>query len=271
MKKNSMRILALFLAVCLVVGVGFLFSGKALKAEEDGAAYEAPAEAAPVEEVKEIVISAELPEPVAEAGEEPAAEPAPAEEGEDPEKPSEEDPEKKEEEPKEESEEPEEEAFDVVKAYREYMALETDAEKEAYLNALSPENREALLQYIKLMEEQAAKEEPEEEAEEPAEEEPEVDPVEEPEEEQEVDFQVTVKVVNLDGGDFKVGSHVRLLAESVGAPEGATFTYRWQFDAGNGKEDIPGANEDHYDLVLDEVNGRYSWFVVINWTTDKAE
>lgn len=270
MKKNSVRILALFLAVCLVVGAGFLFSGKALKAEEDGAAYEAPAEAAPVEEVKEIVISAELPEPVAEAGEEPAAEPAAAEDPEikeDPAKPSEEDPEKKEEEPKAESEEEPEEAFDVIKAYREYMALETDAEKEAYLNALSPENREALLQYIKLMEEQAEKEETEEEAEEPAEEEPEVDPVEE----QEVDFQVTVKVVNLDGGDFKVGSHVRLLAESVGAPEGATFTYRWQFDAGNGKEDIPGANEDHYDLVLDEVNGRYSWFVVINWTTDKAE
>ena len=177
MKKNSMRILALFLAVCLVVGAGFLFSGKALKAEEDGAAYEAPAEAAPVEEVKEIVISAELPEPVAESGEEPAAEPAPAEDPEikeDPAKPSEENPEKKEEpkeeEPKAESEEEPEEAFDVIKAYREYMALETDAEKEAYLNALSPENREALLQYIKLMEEQAEKEEPEED-EEPVEEE----------------------------------------------------------------------------------------------------
>lgn len=173
MNNYLKKVIGLVLAASLVIGVSFMASDAKLRAtdaevlpeapvEEVSEPAPAPAEPAPaepvpaepaVEENTDYTVSEVVPaeESAAPAEEEPAEEapsentPAPAEEtapaeGTDAEKPAEENAE-------EEKTKDGIKAFDVVEAYKYYMTL-SDAEKEAYLNSLTPEQREALLKYI---------------------------------------------------------------------------------------------------------------------------
>ena len=171
MKKNLGKIMAAGLVFTMTLGLtAAAFAEDENPTVEYVEAYEAPSVEpyeAPAAEEPVAVIEAPVTEAAAPADKEPVVEAPAVEEGSIEEPAAEETPTEEACEEPANSEEPlaeeaaedaaDEEAaapFDVVAAYRYYLSLETDREREEYLDSLSPENREALLRYIRLMEEQ---------------------------------------------------------------------------------------------------------------------
>lgn len=256
MNSYLKKFIGILLAVTLVVGLGFYASDARLKASDEEVLPEVEAAPAPdpepapepapepepvevvVEENEDYVLSEVLP-----ANEEAPAEEAPAEEVTAEENPAEEAPAEEiiaEEEPAEEV--PEEEAFDVVAAYEYYITL-SDADKEAFLNSLSAENRAALLNYIRQMEQAA--EVPVEEA---------------PEEE-------TEKIVDVwyeYDGEPHLGMQMKVVSSISGFS--GNVTYQWQRSADKGAtwEDVAGATDSSYTYWLDEDTCIYSWRLNVN-------
>ena len=65
-------------------------------------------------------------------------------------------------------------------------------------------------------------------------------------------------------GKVKVGRTLIWKSEVTNATEDMVLHYQWQYDRGNGWEDIPGANDPEYSLVVSRENAAYSWRLIVN-------
>ena len=245
--------------------------------EESAPAYEEPAPAEEGPAVEEPVAEEPAGEaPAAELEEVPADETLPADEAE-PAAPAEDEASPKEDEAASTEEDPAEEAapFDVEEAYRYYMSLETEAEKEEYLLSLTDTDREVLMRYICEKEAEAASLA----AQEAAEEVPDTDVTEDeiPDETGEAfveidDYEtplglvqgVTVWHENLSEGAIGIGSLVRFNSELQGMDPDAV-SYQWQISAdGETWTDIADANGSTYTVTVDMDNAAANWRVLVS-------
>ena len=294
MKKNLRKIMAAGLVFTMTLGLTAAFAEDENPTVEYVEAYEAPAVesyVAPTAEEPVAVIEAPVTEAAAPADKEPVVEAPAVEEGSIEEPAAEETPTEEACEEPANSEEPlaeeaaedaaDEEAaapFDVVAAYRYYLSLETDREREEYLDSLSPENREALLRYIRLMEEQT---EPAEETETieieeifdeevplaaaPVDEE---EPEDDTEAEEILDEEVplalpespkSVSIFSDRRAVMTEGETVTISSVIEGFENCEAILYVWLVDKGNGFEEVPGANSDSYSFTATAETLSWDW------------
>ena len=237
MSKSFKRIIGAALAVCIVLACGLLAGDAKVKATDgeeipEVAAVEEPAP--PV--VEEVIVEQTEEYTVAEMVEVPAEEAASVEE--EPEAPAEE------ENPEEQAEE--EEAFNVEEAYRYYITL-SDSEKQAYLDSLSAENREALLRFIEQMEAEAAKEE-EVKAEEP-------------------ETEGAEKTVELwyefpQGTDAPDGTEVTICSRLTGYGENVHYQWMYSTDGVNWNE-VPDGNGSTFTFPLNDLTRTLWWDLIV--------
>ena len=92
----------------------------------------------------------------------------------------------------------------------------------------------------------------------------ETDEIEEPEE-PEMQGELSVSIYAAYPGDEpQYGNTVQLLSLVMGASQGAQLNYQWQYHVEGGDwTDVPGANGETYEYVLDEQNVGYTWRLVV--------
>lgn len=140
-----------------------------------------------------------------------------------------------------------EEEFDVVKAYRHYISL-NETEREAYLNSLSEENRQALLAYIALMETTEDEEETEKAAAEAEE-----------ETEEEFDYSKLKFSFTSDckGKMVEAGTPVTLTAHLEGFEE-LEYTCFWEYTTDGTNFNVAGSGET-FTYSASEENADWLW------------
>ncbi|MCQ2437662.1 MAG: hypothetical protein MJ099_04640 [Clostridia bacterium] len=76
------------------------------------------------------------------------------------------------------------------------------------------------------------------------------------------EYDVTVRLATT--GDLYVGDTVKLKADITGG-SGAAYTIRWQYNKGQGWNDIANEDEDVYDFEMTEENAEYQYRVVLEY------
>ena len=63
------------------------------------------------------------------------------------------------------------------------------------------------------------------------------------------------------GDSVEFGDTITMMADFIGY-DGTTYDIQWQTNAGNGWEDVPGANGQSYSFTINESNYENDWRVI---------